>query len=121
VPYFTTSLTTSVSSAPGASTPCALNYLSGKPTSVFVDPSAASSAWWLIQFTMNDITRTPSSLVSWNSVTNPASAAILYASSTTGLDGSLYTFASPVAAVRMNSSSLSGVLTLSVIQGETGL
>lgn len=48
-----------------------------------------------------------------------SAAQATYWSSTTGIDGVLYTFNGPVAAVRLNSTALSsGPLTMQVLQGE---
>lgn len=116
MPYATVTLSTGTSSAPGASAPVALDWRNGSPTSVLVYPSAVTSAWWTVQYTLDDLQFSDGTVV-WVAVTNPSSAVLLLASSMTGLDGSLTVFSGPIAGVRLFSSGLSGVLTAKVIQG----
>lgn len=129
MPYFTTTLTTAASSVPGASTACALNWMGGRPTTVLVFPSTTgtSSAAFNVQFSLDDIERVTSSAVDWRGLSSNTGLALsagsaaqtTYWTSTTGIDGLLYTFLGPITAVRINSTALtSGPLTMQVLQGE---
>lgn len=123
--------TTSLSSAavPGPSTACNLNWLGGKPTTVVVfSTTGGSSTFFNIQYTLDDLQRTPSSLVFWQNLSSAYSDTSLVTSSgstfasTTVADmtnGITLSLLSPFAAVRLNSSAMtSGPLILKVIQGE---
>lgn len=127
--YFTTTLTTAASSSPGASTVCNLNWIGGKPTTVVVYSTVAtSSTFFQIQYTLDDPTKVGgSSLAYWQGLSSGfldtgvsyGAASVFSTSSITSPDGLIFSFLSPVAAVRLNSSAMtSGPLTMKVIQGE---
>lgn len=124
---FTTNLTTAVSSAPGTSTICNLNWLGGKPTTVSIFSTTASpSALFQIQYTLDDIQRVASSLVFWSNLSSSYSDTVInvssgstFNSSSIPTDGIIFSFLSAFAAVRLNSTSMgSGPLTMKVVQGE---
>jgi hypothetical protein len=124
MPFATVTLTTAASSVPGASAAVALNWIGGKPTTVLATcPTATSSGFVYIQYTLDDLQRIGgSSLATWQSVSSAAGApGTSYASTAAGIDGIYTQFLSPVAAVRINSTGLSsGPWTMKVIQGEGG-
>ena len=126
--YFTTTLTTAVSSNPGASTVCNLNWIGGKPTTVVVySTNTGSSIAFNIQYTMDDPQRVGgSSNALWQNLSSAYSdtgitqgTGATFSSSNIVNDGLLVSFLSPLAAIRLNSTSMSGgPLQLKVIQGE---
>jgi hypothetical protein len=131
MPNFTTHLTTAASSVPGVSTVCPLNWMGGQPTTVHVFPSTtgSASAAFRLEFSLDDPSLVPSSAIDWRGLSSNtglalvagSAAASIYWSSTTGIDGLLYTFPGPLGAVRLNSTALSsGPLTMQVLQGEGG-
>lgn len=118
MPFATVTLT---SASTTSSTPVALNWIGGKPISVWVtSPTSTSSSVFNLQYTMDDLQRTSSGSVLWAGVSSaigqPATTF-----NTTGAypDGVFFQFLSPVAAVRLFSTAVSsGPLTMKVIQGE---
>lgn len=125
--YFTTNLTTAVSSAPGASTACNLNWLGGKPTTVSVlSTAAAPAATFKIQYTLDDLQRVASSLVFWSNLSSSyndtgvtTSSGSTFNSSLMSAEGIVFSFLSPMSAVRLNATGMdSGPLTMKVLQGE---
>ena len=130
MPFFTTSLScTANSSTPGASTVCALNWRGGKPTTIVVAATAAgSSIFYNIQFTMDDpVLIGGTSLAYWQNLSSSyndtsitASSGSIFASSNLDVNaGLIVSLLSPVAAVRLNSTALTGgPLVLKVIQPE---
>ncbi len=121
MPYVSTVLTTAVSSTPGASAICAASWLGGRPTTASVIPSAAtSSGVFVLQYSLDDVQRTASSLVAWSGISSAqGQPATLFYSTTCYPDGVFQSFLSPVTAVRINSTNLNGgTFTLKVIEGE---
>ena len=126
--YFTTTLTTAVSSNAGASTVCNLNWIGGKPTTVVVySTNTGSSIAFNVQYTLDDVQRIGgSSLALWQNLSSGYSdtgitqgTGATFGSSSIVNDGMIFSFLSPVAAVRLNSTSMNGgPLILKVIQGE---
>ena len=124
--YATVTLVTTTSTNPGASPVVNLNWIGGKPTTLTA-LTTASSGDFTIQYTLDDVQRVGgSSLAYWSNLstdpytTLPTSAVtgIHYSASSYNTDGVLAFLPGPVAAVRLNSTSLLGTLTLKVIQGE---
>lgn len=124
---WTTTLTTAASSVPGISAAENLDWRGGQPTTVNISlGSATSSGFWQIQYTMDDFQLVSSSLATWFGVTSAAGQPpTVFASSTTGVSGTLYSFTTPIAGVRMLSTGLTGdTLTMKVLQtvgGRPGL
>ena len=120
MPYFSTTLTTAVSSMPGASAICNVDRIGGKPTSASVIPSAGSSGAFVLQYSLDDVMRTASTSVTWSGVSSAqGQAGTVWVASAVPVDGVLQTFLAPVSAVRINSTALAGgTLTLKVNQGE---
>ncbi len=130
MPYFTTTLTTANSTTPGNSPAANLNWIGGKPTTVALSFGGSSTVSndATIQFTLDDIERIGgSSLATWmtlsSGVTNNATTAYHFASTTWFDTGFTAQILSPLAAVRLGSSALSstgglGTISLRVIQGE---
>src|SRR6266576_3570075 len=108
----------------GASPVANLNWIGGKPTTLSA-LTTASSGDFTIQYTLDDPQRLGgSSLAAWSNLsTDPyttlpssAVAGIHYTASSFGSDGVLAFLPGPVGAVRLNSTSLLGTVTLKVIQ-----
>jgi hypothetical protein len=120
MPLFSTTLTTAVSTTPGASAICNVDRIGGKPISVSVIPSAASSGAFVIQYSFDDPMRVTSTGVTWSGVGSSQGAqATVFVASASVPDGVLSTFLAPVSAVRINSTALAGgTFTLKVNQGE---
>lgn len=126
--YFTTTLTTAASSNPGASTVCNLNWLGGKPTTIVVySTNTGSSIAFNIQYTLDDVTRVlGSSNALWQNLSSgyidtgiSQGTGATFGSSSIVNDGLIVSLLSPVAAIRLNSTSMNGgPLQLKVIQGE---
>ena len=119
MPSFTTFLTTAVSSTPGASAVANLNWIGGKPITASVIPSAAtSSGVFELQYSLDDVMRSSSPI--WSGVSSaPGVPATVFYSTTCFPDGLFWSFTSPVAAIRINSTGLNcGSFTLKVTQGE---
>lgn len=118
MPFTTVTLT---SASTTSSTPVALNWIGGKPISVWVtSPTSTSTSIFNLQYTMDDIQRTSSGSVLWAGVSSAqGQAATTFNASAGGTDGAFFQFLSPVAAVRLFSTAISsGPLTMKVIQGE---
>jgi multisubunit Na+/H+ antiporter MnhE subunit len=97
-------------SSVGTSRPVLLDWMNGTPVAVLVlGASAAVST--SIQYSLDDIMQTASSLVTW--VTDPN-----YSGATSNTSVA-FTYTQPLAAIRLNSSTNStpGTLTLKVTQG----
>jgi hypothetical protein len=120
MPLFSTTLTTATSTTPGASAICNTDRLGGKPISVSVIPSAASSGAFQIQFSLDDVQKTTSTGVTWSGLGSSLGAqATVFVASASVPDGVFASFLSPVSAVRINSTALAGgSLVLRVNQGE---
>lgn len=121
--YTTITLTSAVSSSPGASAVVDLNWIGAKPVSVSVLPATAgTSAVFQIQYSLDDPMRVASSLMAWSGVSSATGQpATTFSASAAGLDGVLVSFLNPIAAIRINSSNLAGgPLTMKVLQGEGG-
>jgi hypothetical protein len=125
--YFTTQFSTTAitgsganSTDPGASAIANLNWIGGKPTTVALSFSSSTTNCDItIQYTLDDIQRVASTTVIWASVAS-SSGTVAHFGSTTFFDpGVSLTFLNPIAAVRMNSTTLSsGIVYLKVLQGE---
>ena len=122
MPNFSTTLTTAVSSAPGASAIAEMSWLGGRPAtaSVTVPSVASTSASFVVQYTLDDVMRVASTTVLWLGVSSAqGQAGTVWNATSIGQDGVLVSFLSPVAAVRVNSTQLTGgPITLKVLQGE---
>jgi len=126
--YTTITLSTATSSNPGTSAVANLNWIGGKPTTVVVySTNTGSSIAFNIQYTLDDVMRVGgSSLALWQNLSSAYSDTGLtqgtgatFASSTINNDGLIFSFLSPIAGIRLNSTSMNGgPLTLKVIQGE---
>ena len=110
----------------GASPAANLNWIGGKVTTLSA-LTTASSGDFTIQYTLDDLQRVGgSSLATWSNLsTDPyttlpssAVAGIHYTASNYVSDGVLFFLPGPVGAVRLNSTSLLGTVTLKVMQGE---
>jgi hypothetical protein len=108
-------------SSVGTSTPVALAYRNGVPTTVSVTASSSTGGFWVVQTTLDDIMRTASSLVVWQGISSAPGTApgTIYASSSSFPDGLLLTISGPVGAVRINSSVIGTNLVMKVMQGES--
>jgi hypothetical protein len=84
--------------------------MNGAPVAVLVLGASANTTA-TIQFTLDDIMQTASSLVTWISDPN-------FTAATSGTS-TAYTYTQPLAAIRLNSSAASGLspLTMKVTQG----
>jgi hypothetical protein len=120
MPLFSTTLTTAVSTTPGASAIANTDRVGGKPISVSVVPSAASSGAFQIQYSLDDVQKTTSTGVTWSGLGSSLGAqGTVFVASASVPDGVLTSFLAPVSAVRINSTALAGgTLTLKVNQGE---
>ena len=128
MPYQTVTITTS--SAASNSAVVALDWRNGQPTTAIMYAStvAASSGPFSLQFTLDDpnLVVGGSSLAKWSTLSSQGFAT--YSSGVTGLvhistsfpvDGVMYTILTPVAALRLASTTgITGAATLKVIQGE---
>jgi hypothetical protein len=126
MPYET--ITLSSAGVPGASGAANLNWLSGKNETISITTNTSSGTGdWIVQVSLDDIMRTPSSLVVWQGLSSNfltgsfiPTAGYHFTSSTIYPDGILIGVEWPLAAVRLNSTALSSnTLTLKVLQGET--
>ena len=120
MPYQT--ITLSSANVPGQSAPGASNWRGGKPMSVWVTPlTSTSSGNFSLQYTFDDPSLVGGTSVAlWANVSSAiGQAGEFFNSSTCGTDGVFFQFLSPVAAVRLNSTSLSsGPLTMKILMGE---
>jgi hypothetical protein len=122
----TVTLTTAISSVPGASNPVNIDWFAGSKDanfSVLVFPSVTgTSAFWRVEVAADDLMQVASSLVKWSGISSsPGQGATIFASSTSGADGSQHTFTSPWTGVRINSTGLTGAnLTMKVVQASAG-
>ena len=119
MPYQT--ITMSSAAVPGVSSPEPLSWRGGKPASVWVTPnSSTTTGTFSIQYTLDDLQLTPGTGGLWASVSSAAGQpGTVFNASTCGLDGVLWSFLSPVAAVRITSTALSsGPWTMKIMQGE---
>lgn len=111
-------------SSVGTSVAAALNWRGGKPATVVVVSSAAtSSATYTVQYTLDDLQLTASPTwfgVSSNTYAVDTNGATVFGASQSFPDGTYIPFPGPIGAVRMNVSSNSGsvTLTMKVMQGE---
>ena len=124
----TITLSTATSSTPGNSQMVLLNYIGGKPTTVqIISTVATSSIAFTVQYTLDDPMKLGgSSLAFWSflsssyndtGVTNTSGS--IFASSTSSPDGLIFSFLSPIAAVRIGSTNmLNGPLLMRVAQGD---
>jgi hypothetical protein len=106
---FAAPVTTTLSSV-GTSRAVNLDWMNGAPVAVLVLGASAGTTATL-QYTLDDVMMTPSSAVTW--INDPNFTA---ATSNTSV---AYTYTQPLAAIRINSSTASGLspLTLKVTQG----
>ena len=128
MPSFSVTLTTAASTTPGNSAACPLSWQSGRPTTVSLS-FGSSTAFndCVVQYSLDDVQRTPSSAVTWmtlsSGISNNSTTAYHLASTTWFDTGFLAQFLTPLAAVRLRSTALdaggsSNTLTLKVLQGE---
>jgi hypothetical protein len=120
MPLFSTTLTTAVSTTPGASAICNVDRIGGKPITASVIPSAGSSGAFVLQYSLDDVMRTTSTAVTWSGVSSAqGQAGTVWVASAVPVDGVLQTFLAPVAGIRINSTALAGgTFTLKVVQPE---
>ena len=97
-------------SSVGTSRPINLDWQNGAPVAVLVLGASASTPV-SIQYTLDDVMQTASSLVTWISDPNYTAA--------TSNTSVAYSYTQPLAAIRLNSSASSGLspLTMKVTQG----
>lgn len=117
-------------SSVGNSSAVALNWYGGKPALLqVITNSSVGTGDFTVQYTLDDIMQTRSSLVYWANLSSTpyltpqtsGAIGIHYTSSTIWPDGITYALLAPPAAVRLGSTALSSnTLTLKVIQGEGG-
>ncbi len=123
--YVTVTQTTAVSSSPGASTVVGLNWIGGKPTTVGLSWNSSNVLGISqIQYSLDDMQRVASTGMVWNAIASTAASSTpqFYGSSTYFDTGLTVSFLSPIAAVRLFSSSIDAgqKIFLKVIQGEGG-
>jgi hypothetical protein len=130
MPYFTATFSTANSTTPGNSAAANLNWIGGKPTTVSLSFGGSSTVLndIKIQYSLDDLQRVGgSSLATWitlsSGIGNNSTAAYHFASTTWFDTGFLAQFLTPIAAVRMVSTTFEstgglGSATLKVIQGE---
>ena|SRR6476620_2470775 len=125
--YATITQTTAVSTSPGASNVIGLNWIGGKPSTVSLSWNSSNVLCLSqIQYSLDDVQRTLSSKMAWNAVPSTAASSTpgLYASSTYFDTGAQVSFLSPIAAIRLFSTSItaggSQSVSMDVIQGEGG-
>lgn len=123
MPYYTTTFSTVVNSTtPGFSTPFSLSWIGGKATTASVSfGSSTASADTVIQYSLDDIMRVSSSLVTWVPVTSSAGSSTIghYASSVYFDTGFTVSFLNPIASIRFGSTAMSsGTVSFKVVQGE---
>jgi hypothetical protein len=106
---FANTVTVTLSSV-GTSRPVGLDWMNGTPTAVLV-LGASTGTTATIQYSLDDIMQTPAANVVWISDPNFTAA--------TSNTGVAYTYAQPLAAIRLNSSTASGSspLTMKISQG----
>src|SRR5271169_4029300 len=105
MPLFSTTLTTAVSTTPGASAICNVDRIGGKPITASVIPSAGSSGAFVLQYSLDDVMRTTSTAVTWSGVSSAqGQAGTVWVASAVPVDGVLQTFLAPVAGIRINST-----------------
>jgi len=106
---FANTITVTLSSV-GTSRAVNCNWTNGTPIAVLVLGASANTTATL-QYTLDDVMQTASSLVSWISDPNFTAA--------TSNTSVAYTYSQPLAAIRLNSSAASGnsPLTMKVTQG----
>ena len=106
---FANTITVGLSSV-GTSRPVNLDWANGAPVAVLVLGASASTPV-SIQYTLDDVMQTASSLVQWISDPNFTAA--------TSNTSVAYTYTAPLAAIRINSSAASGLspLTMKITQG----
>ncbi len=114
----------SLSSA-GTTTASNLNWVAGKPISVSATiGTSTSSGDFIVQVTWDDLQRSSNPLwqgLSSEAFTAPGSApALHYSASNIFPDGVRIFIPGPVGGIRLNSTSLTGTLTLRCQQGEGG-
>lgn len=123
MPYTTVSLT---SQSTTTSTPIALSWMSGRPTTVSVIATSLSTGAFTIQYTLDDIQRVSSGSVVWQSASSgigptfPSNALVagtVFNASNAYPDGVTYTFLGPIGALRLGSTTPTP-LTMKVMQGE---
>jgi hypothetical protein len=124
--YANITQSTANSTTPGASAPVALNWVSGRPCSVALSWNSSNVLCVSrIQYTLDDIQRTSSQNVVWNSVPAAISSNPLFYSASANYDsGATAQFLSPIAAVRLFSTSItaggSQSVSMDVLQPEGG-
>jgi hypothetical protein len=130
MPYFSASFSTANSTTPGNSPAANLSWLSGKPTTISLSFGGSSTVLndIKIQYTLDDLQRVGgSSLATWmtlsSGISNNSTTTYHFASTTWFDTGFLAQILSPIAAVRMVSTTFEstgglGTATLKVIQGE---
>jgi hypothetical protein len=111
---FANTITVLLSSSVTTSRAVNLDWMNGSPTAVSVTASSsgASALVYSIQYTLDDVMQTASSLVSW--ITDPNATALTSASS------GIYLYSQPLAAIRITSTTAntsSNITTMKVTQG----
>lgn len=105
------------------STPAVMGWRCGAPASVLVYTSTTgtSSGSFTIQYTLDDLQLVfGASNAKWVAVSSAVGVTGTTFNASASLDGTLIQFQTPVAAVRVNATSLSsGPITMKVLQGES--
>jgi len=126
MPYATIVQSTAVSTSPGASNVIGLNWVAGRPTTVALSWNSSNVLCLSqIQYSLDDVQRVRSSLMVWNAVpSSNSSTPAFYASSTFYDVGATFSFLSPIAALRLFSTSItaggSQSVSMDVLQPEGG-
>jgi hypothetical protein len=115
IPLFSTTL-----SSVGTTTASNLNLIGGKPISASITiGSSTSSGDATLQYTLQDLMRTSASAVIWQGVSSAIGAAATHFSASSIFpDGVFFPFQTPLGALRLSSTSVTGTWTLLVVEGD---
>jgi hypothetical protein len=124
MPLFSQTISTATSSNPGFQPAANLNWIGGKPTTIsltFTSSTATNDV--VVQYSLDDVMRVASTSVVWGSLSSGGitnSTTPFHFASTTWSDNAFTVqVLSPIAAVRMGSTTMGGgSATLKVAQGE---
>ncbi len=125
--YATITQTTAVSTSPGASAVVGLNWVAGRPTTVSLSWNSSNVlSVSQLQYSLDDMQRVPSTGMVWYAVQSTANSSNpqFYASSALFDTGGQISFLSPIAALRLFSTSItangSQFIRMKVCQPEGG-
>lgn len=127
VTYTTITQTTAVSTSPGASAVVGLNWIGGKASTVSLSWNSSNVLCVSqLQYSMDDMQRVPAASMVWSAVPSTANSSNpqFYASSALFDTGVTVSFLSPIAALRLFSTSItaggSQSVSMRVLQSEGG-